>query len=443
MSASNKTHQWPLRIVAPLLLVLASVLVGLIFAEAAFRVYKLNKPSSFRLAQSVYAQFDEQFGTRFLPDSKKVLSLITNGRVVSCLGMVESANADGLGGRSTLAEAHNADYVIFTTGDSFSHWKRSNVTVPDVVESLLSMRMNRKIVNLNFARGGYGLLQMLTIAAEMYPLVKPDLVVIQFISDDVTRGRWWTREAVIDSRKRAQMSSLPNGFDDVRITNDEDVVDERATEEWCQQQLKATTQDSVAKAATDYYHAYLRTKGLAIQPLVLTKSYLLDALWTRLLGRPFHRDRSASVLIPYVTPEEFVADPGYHDAIGKLKGFGVPIFLVHLPLKAEISAGGPLLMPDQARIWNQLEKDLGTRVITLLAFPNRPETPQKIDLQPYDPHPNLDGIMFYGEYITRALEAHVRRHTAMQSQNTVRCETDNSERRVAEGDRALKSLIGD
>jgi hypothetical protein len=83
---------------------------------------------------------------------------------------------------------------------------------------------------------------MLTIAAEMYPTVKPDLVVVQLASDDLTRGRRWTRETVIDGRTRSQMSQRPNGFSDPRITNDQDVVDERATEEWCQRQLAAQQQ---------------------------------------------------------------------------------------------------------------------------------------------------------------------------------------------------------
>jgi hypothetical protein len=38
------------------------------------------------------------------------------------------------------------------------------------------------------------------------------------------------------------MSQRPNGFSDPRITNDQDVVDERATEEWCQRQLAAQQQ---------------------------------------------------------------------------------------------------------------------------------------------------------------------------------------------------------
>ena len=126
--------------------------------------------------------------------------------------------------------------MILTTGDSVSHWKRSALTVPDVVESVLSQRTGLKVVNSNLARGAYGVLQMLTIAAEMSTTLKPDLVVVQIVSDDLTRGRWWTREAVIAGRTRSQMSRRPDRFDDPRITNDQDVVDERATEDWCQRQ---------------------------------------------------------------------------------------------------------------------------------------------------------------------------------------------------------------
>src|SRR2546428_695530 len=83
------------------------------------------------------------------------------------------------------------------------------------------------------------------LAAEMYPVLEPDLIVVQLISDDLTRGRWWTREAVIDGRPRAQISPSPDGFDDPRITNEQDVVDGRATEAWCRGQLGAQKPDAV------------------------------------------------------------------------------------------------------------------------------------------------------------------------------------------------------
>lgn len=394
-------------VVGPLVLLVASVVVSLILAEIVVRAHIWSRPVSFHIVKSVFGQYDARFGQRFPPSESKVLSLVQNGRVVWCPGVVASANADGLGGRSTLADARKADYVILTTGDSFTYWMRSALTVPDVVESLLSQRTGLKVANLNLARGAYGVLQMLTLAAETATILKPDLVVVQLISDDLTRGRWWAREAVIDGRPRAQVSPRPDGFDDPRTTNEQDVVDERASEEWCRSQLGAREPDPVVKDAVAYHQAYLRAKGIAFDPFSLTTSYLIDAVWSRLFERPFY-SQTARSLIPRVTAKEFLADPGYHDAVQKLTRSGVPVVLVHLPSKAEIVVGRPFRGPEAEAIWTQLEKDLGTRIATLASMEPRPPVPPAIDLQPNNAHPSLDGIKFYGEYVAAVIEPRVR-----------------------------------
>jgi hypothetical protein len=389
-------------------LLVTSLLLSLVLAEVVVRAHLWRRPDSFHLVNGVHGQYDARFGQRFRPNSRKVLTLVSNGRVVWCPGVVASANDDGLGGRSTLQDARNADYVIFTTGDSFSYWTRSALTVPDVVESLLSQRTGLKVVDLNFARGAYGVLQMLTLAAEMSSILKPNLIVVQFISDDLTRGRWWTREAVIDGRTRQQISPRPDGFDDPRTTNDEDIVDGRATEEWCQRQLVAPQPDAVVDAAVAYHRAYLRSKGIAVDPFSLTKSYAIDAAWSGFFGKPFY-SQTAFSLMPRVTASEFLADPGYRDAVRKLRTSGVPTVLVHLPNKAEVLTGRPFRGREAEAIWTHLETDLGTRIVTLAALENRPSTPPTIDLQPNNAHPNLEGIRFYGEYVALALEPRVRR----------------------------------
>ena len=395
-------------VAGPLVLLVASVLLSLVLAEMAVRAHIWSRPVSFHIVKSVFGQFDARFGQRFPPSTSKVLSLVRDGRVVWCPGIVARANADGLGGRSTLADARKADYVIFTTGDSFSYWMRSDLTIPDVIESRLSQRTGLKVVNLNFARGTYGVLQMLTLAAEMYPVLKPDLIVVQLISDDLTRGRWWTREAVIDGRPRAQISPRPDDFDDPRITNEQDVVDGRATEAWCRGQLGAQKPDAVVKDSVAYYRAYLRSKGIGFEPFSLTKSYLIDAAWSTLFDRPFYSQTALS-LIPRVTAKEFLADPGYHDAVQKLTRSGVPLVLVHLPNKAEIVVGRPFRGREAEAIWIQLEQDLGTRIATLAALEKRPAAPPNIDLQPNNAHPSLDGIRFYGEYVATVIEPRVKR----------------------------------
>ena len=388
-------------------LVATGVCLSLAIAEIAVRAHVGSRPVSFHIVNGVFGQYDREFGQRFPPSSKKVLSLVSDGRVTWCPGVIASANVDGLGGRSTLADARNADYVIFTTGDSFSYWMQSALTIPDVVETLLGERTGLKVVNLNFARGAYGILQMLTLAAEMHPTLKPQLIVVQFITDDLTRGRWWTREAVIDGRTRSQMASRPD-FNDPRTTNDEDVVDGRATEEWCRRELHAARPDAVVKDSVSFRGVYLRSKGIAFEPFSLTKSYLIEAVWSTFFGRPFY-SQTAFSLMPRVTAEEFLADPGYRAAIQKLKQSGVPVVLVHLPNKAEILFGRPFRGRATESIWTHLERDLGTRIVTLAELPNHPPPPPTIDLQPNNAHPNLDGIRFYGQYVATVLEPLVKR----------------------------------
>src|SRR5215470_4814938 len=117
-------HSWPwLRVLGKLLLVLGSVSVTAVGAEAGLRTYKAIRgphDTPFRVAPAVYGRFDAHFGQHFTPGSQFVVSLVADNKVFGCLGVVESANEDGLGGRSTLKKARAAEYVILTTGDSFT-----------------------------------------------------------------------------------------------------------------------------------------------------------------------------------------------------------------------------------------------------------------------------------------------------------------------------------
>ena len=127
-----------------------------------------------------------------------------------------------------------------------------------------------------------------------------------------------------------------------------------------------------------------------------------------MFGTPFY-SQTAFSLMPRVTASQFLADPGYHDAVRKLRAYGVPTVLVHLPNKAEVLTGRPFRGREATAIWNRLEQDLGTRIVTLGEMEPRPAVPRVMDLQPNNAHPNLDGIRFYGAYVASAIEPRVRR----------------------------------
>src|SRR5258705_9619441 len=105
-----------LSLVGRVLLVLTGVLLSLALAELAVRAQVGSRPASFHIVNAVFGQYDAQFGQRFRPNSKKILSVVSNGRVVWCPGVVASANDDGLGGRWPLGGPPKADQLIFTPG---------------------------------------------------------------------------------------------------------------------------------------------------------------------------------------------------------------------------------------------------------------------------------------------------------------------------------------
>src|SRR5258705_3410891 len=122
-----------LSLVGRVLLVATGVLLSLALAEIAVRAQVGSRPVSFHIVNAVFGQYDEQFGQRFRPNSKKILSLVSNGRVVWCPGVVASANDDGLGGRRTLAGGREGDDVVFPASGSVTYRERAAPALAAVV----------------------------------------------------------------------------------------------------------------------------------------------------------------------------------------------------------------------------------------------------------------------------------------------------------------------
>jgi len=387
------------------LLAIASTCVALLFLEGAYRLKKVfdgqqRTRLNYRLASSVYGQFDPEFGQRFVPGSSFNYVVVRDGVVKACLGVIASANADGFGGRATLSEYRRAEIKLFTTGDSFTHWKRDGTTIPDVVQDLVTQRTGKRTVNLNLARGGYGLLHMLVMSSRLGINLRPDAIVIQFISDDLVRGWWYTKEAKIDGRTRALIGPRMDAFDNRVITNDEYVVDGAATDKWCEERRKNGDRDGVVTSANQFYLDYVKAKGIGINAAAVDRLYIYDRLYQEVVGVRLFPDHN---IIPQISASELAASVLYEESVAALRRAKIPVILIHLPLAAEIRRGKPALNVERRRIWEQLERDLGIKVITFFDLKQKPLVPQLIDLSPWDGHPNAEGIAFYGRYVDAAL----------------------------------------
>jgi hypothetical protein len=387
------------------LLAIASTCIALLLPEGIYRLKKISDGEertrlNYRLASSVYGQFDPEFGQRFVPGSSFNYVVVRGGVVKACLGVIASANADGLGGRATLSDYRSAEIKLFTTGDSFTHWKRNGLTIPDVVGDLVTQRTHKRTANLNLARGGYGLLHMLVMSSRLGTSLQPDAIVIQFISDDLVRGWWYTKEAKIDGRTRALIGPRMETFEDSVITNDEYVVDSAATDQWCEERKKNNDRDGVLTGANQFYLDYVKAKGIGVNVAAVDRLYVYDYLYQRIVGVRLFRDHN---IIPQITASELAANALYRESVAALRKAKIPLVLIHLPLGTEIRRGKPALNVESRRIWEQLERDLGVRVSTFFDLKETPQIPQSIDLSPWDGHPNAEGIAFYGRYVDQVL----------------------------------------
>ena len=92
------------------------------------------------------------------------MSTIQDGKVAMCNQIV--SNSDGnLGRERQLLRAD--DPLILVVGDSFSdNAHLGGITWPDLMADELSRKSGHSISVLNYSRSGYGLAQMITMAAE-------------------------------------------------------------------------------------------------------------------------------------------------------------------------------------------------------------------------------------------------------------------------------------
>ena len=174
-----------------------STLFYLFLAEWGYRLFVKfqlrHKAPDYIMCPTVHINYDEKYGEQPKPNNACWMTIVAGGRPLDCIKIFES-NADGLDGKTTIAEYKKATNKIMVFGDSFSHWDLGGNTWPDLLQQNLNAGRSRTTAVLNYARGAYGVLQMLDLAADKINELHPDLVVIAVIGDDLSRARWWGKE---------------------------------------------------------------------------------------------------------------------------------------------------------------------------------------------------------------------------------------------------------
>jgi len=341
-----------------------------------------------RVTPSAYGVYDESLGVRYEPGTSISYAYLDSaGRVLECLPDISRTNADGFRGLDTLRDYGSAGQRVLVSGDSFSHWNNDGMTIVDYTKARLN-ESGFDVSLINVAGGTFGLEHMvvhLADAIEQTAPLRPDLVAIQFIRDDITRD-WWYLDTRQDEkgRDRARISRsaacLEPGSD---CGSDEYLIEARATQAWCES-LKGT--DEVDVVADQLVETYDDIRGFFV-----------------FVRRAFARlgliDRQALSVIPRVVSIDQSNTARIESAIEVIRSSGARFEFVYLPTAGEIEARQVYAFNEtETAVLRYYEEHLGVSVIypaDYSAFDGVPE----FAISPFDGHPSVELQKAYGRYL--------------------------------------------
>lgn len=387
------------RVLAMLTMALA-VLFALLLAEIAYRgwIYASNRQNFTRMAQGeglaigVYDrshwEYDAAHGFRYPPGRQIAYSHIQRGRLAAC-AVLDTINARGNIG-PIRGEYDSAALKVAVFGDSFPAFIRDGMTFPALLQDELAARTGTTVHVVNFGRDGTGILQIVDMAADMIAAWRPDLAVITFTTDDLSRVRIWRAVTEVDGSLRVLTTTRPDTAPTLADGADTYLVEPRADAAWCRDTLAAGGEGPLVD---DLIARYRRMA----QQAKFTYAGMADPTHSFLLARLFYGDPFADgpvFRIPRLQLRDYRDDPGFRDAMARIRQSGVPFVLVHLPIYPEVSQGmKPQLHRNDAALWQSLEAAAGKPVQSLLsAWPEGIDDLARINNSPTDYHPSPFGM---------------------------------------------------
>jgi hypothetical protein len=397
---------------------ISAIFIGFVVVESIYRVYLYyTYPYYFKDGNSGWyfqaspVKFSEEFGFEYVPGTYQG-GAIYEGRVLQCWNPMQDwvINERGNSGR-IRGSYQDAELKILVFGDSVTQRPRKNIrgeymNWPNFLQDYLEQDLARSVHVVNFARDGYGVLQMFDLAAAKVAEWKPDLFIIAFISDDLTRDRFWRAVTSLDGRRRIMVSRRPDPHPSWNTSAEAFLLEPKATDQWCKRLLEsASTDDPILEELDVAVAEGQRRAGLLADPFSLTHSYVLDQVFH---GSPFHSiyNMSGPSQMPRHDLTSFALDDKFKMKIRKLKDSKIPYFIVHLATYSEIKSGTEQLDKGHQKLLIQSLEDLTERKIHY-TLQNIDTAEFDVDMIPTDPendqHPSLYGHQFYARTILNIL----------------------------------------
>jgi len=407
--------------VANILLVVFSLVFSTVVSEAGYRAY-LNATQSDKFIQTAKEgehpsvwyfnespwSFDREFGYAYPPGVFNGGS-ITDGRVVSCWDW--TTNARGNIGR-IKGEYDSAKLKVLIFGDSWTAQQRKQsdgavVAWPNFLQDKLEKELGMSVHVVNFGRDGTGLLHMFDQAKAKIAEWKPDLAVFAFITDDLTRDRFWRTKTILNGKDRIMTTTVADPDPDYTVATDTAIMHTKATKEWCLSRMAdKAIDDPIIRELEELYVESRERSSLRADPFSFKQSFLLDRL---LHGNSFHSNFALAKPSqnPRHTMQDFREDERVKQSVETMNKLGVPWVAVHFAIYPELKADQELIGSDQDKALLQSLRELndGRTYDTLTHVEQRPvPNPEKYSGSfPSDHHPSLAGMEFYADVVAKAL----------------------------------------
>lgn len=385
-----------LRFLAPrIVLTLISAALPFLALEGFYRLVKLKKLGAecfIAYKDSLY-EYDPTFGYAYVAGASTPIVQVADGKVVGSWRAVTNALGN-IGDPAISSRWDESEFRVLVVGDSFTaNPNYGGVSWPDHFFAASRGLTGRDIAVLNRGRDGYGVLQMLTMAAAEGRSRRCNMIILAFISNDLKRARFW-RRTYRDSRDtRILVAGNPQLDPATRV--DAFLVNRDV------KQLRINDDASFLVQQHRRLLSFIRRLRMAA---------LRDPWHSFLVNRIVFGDAYGRVRWPCSPMHEysdFHSDRIFASDADALNALGVPIALVHIPVRKEIVTRRYQLDPCERSLLASLRAALPRATfIELLEFIAPPgQGISKAFMLPYDNHPSHLGARMYGEAIARALIA--------------------------------------
>jgi hypothetical protein len=193
------------RVLPNILIIIASILVTYVLSDIGFRIIRYTKLRNgyeeyyFQGIDAPLYVFDQELGYRYQPNTDGHYANFDKDNSVLQLNQFRVNNAGHISPTDDFIAKPNSEFRIAILGDSYTASIHNNVPWPSILEDILKkddglkQRLGKTSFKvINFGMDGTGIVQWDKVAAIEVARYHPDLVIVNFITDDIFRKHiWW------------------------------------------------------------------------------------------------------------------------------------------------------------------------------------------------------------------------------------------------------------